>query len=177
MPAITAGSVAAVLAAAEGGTTADKGNALEQVIVDTFCLLDGVGVLFTNAVDVDNSSEIDILLYNQRQLSGLPFLPDNILIECKNWQAAVNTSTIRAFTSKLGEFRLDFGILVAANGITGDGQDRSAAHAHLRRQFDQNALKVVVITRLELEALASTEELALLLRKKYGAFIMGLVGF
>lgn len=177
MVAIAPGSIAGILAAADSGSTAQKGNALEQVVGDTLCLLDGVGLLYTNAVDVDKSCEIDILLYNQRHPAGLPFLPDNILIECKNWGAPVNTATLRSFTSKLRQFKLDFGIVVASNGITGNQSDRTSGHAHLRREFDQVGLKTLVMTRLELEGLTSTDELGLMLRKKFGAFIMGLAGF
>ncbi|MGJ4925590.1 restriction endonuclease [Bradyrhizobium sp. HKCCYLS2038] len=177
MPAIASGVIAAILAAADAGSTAQKGAALERVVTDTLCLLDGIGVLFTNAVDVDNSCEIDILLYNQRHPAGLPFLPDNILIECKNWSSPVNTATLRSFTSKLRQFKLDFGVVVASSGITGDQSDRTAGHAHLRREFDQIGLKTIIITRLELEGLASSEDLSLLLRRKFGAFIMGLPGF
>ena len=177
MVAIVPGQIAAQFAAAAAGTTAQKGVALEQIVAETFCLFDGVGLLHTNAVDVDMSCEIDILLYNQRHPAGLPFLPDNILIECKNWAMPVNTATLRSFTSKLRQFKLDFGIVVAANGITGDQADRTSGHAHLRREFDQVGLKTLVLTRHELESLASSDELGLILRKKFGAFIMGLPGF
>lgn len=177
MVAIAPGLIATTLAAADAGTTAEKGAALERVVTHTLCLLDGVGVLFTNVVDIDNSCEIDILLYNQRHPAGLPFLPDNILVECKNWTAPVNTATLRSFTSKIRQFKLDFGIVVASSGITGDQADRTAGHAHLRREFDQVGLKTIVLTRPEIEQLASGEDLGLMLRKKYGAFIMGLVGF
>jgi Restriction endonuclease len=177
MPVFVAGEIALQLLQADNGTTAQKGDALENIVSDTFCLLDGVGLLRRNAVDVDNTCEIDILLYNQRHPQGLPFLPDNILIECKNWQGPVNTATLRAFTSKLYQFKLNFGILVATSGITGDHADKSAAHVHLRREFDRNGLIVLVIDRPELEDLVSTDELAMLLREKYGAFIMNLPGF
>lgn len=176
MPPLVPGAITARLMAADAGTTVEKGDALEAVVGDTFCLFNGVGILFKNAVDVDNSCEIDILLYNQRHPQGLPFLPEHILIECKNWHGPVNTAAVRAFTSKLRDFQLDFGILVAANGITGDAAEQTAAHAHLRREFDQLRMKVIVVTRIELEALASTEALGMLLRQRYGAFIMGLQG-
>ena len=177
MVAIPPGSIAATLAAADNGNTAQKGTALENVVQETMCLLDGVGVLYTNAVDVENSFEIDILLYNQKHPLGLPFLPDNILIECKNWAAPVNTATLRSFTSKLRQFKLDFGLVVATSGITGNQVEQTSAHAHLRREFDQVGLKTLVITRVELEGLASSDDLGLLLRRKFGAFIMNLPGF
>ena len=125
-------------------------------------------------VDDAGSSEIDILLYNMRHPEGLPFLSDNIMIECKNWHAPVNAATVRVFTSKLRNCRLEFGILVATSGVTGSVDDNTAAFAHIRSEFDRSGLKLLVITRAELEALRTTEELGLLLRHKFGACIMGL---
>jgi hypothetical protein len=46
----------------------------------------------------------------------------------------------------------------------------SRAHAHLRTEFNQIKMKVLVLDRAELEALTSTDDLALKLRQKYGAF-------
>lgn len=177
MVAFTLGAIAAQMAAGDAGTTAVKGKVLEAVVAETFCKMEGVGILYTNVVDEDNSSEIDILLYNKRDSAGLPFLPDHILVECKNWAAAVDTKTVRSFVSKLQQANLDFGILVASNGITGSAEDRTAAHAYLRREFDRTKLKVLVITRAELELLTSTEDLYALLSKKFGGFIMGLAHF
>nr|WP_115703072.1 restriction endonuclease [Cupriavidus taiwanensis] len=173
MVALAAQRITDRLAAGDIGNSAEKGEALESVVAETFCQMDGVGVLFKNVVDAAGSSEIDILLWNQRHPQGLPFLPEQILIECKNWQSPVNTATVRVFTSKLNEYGLDFGILVAANGITGDPEERTAAHAHLRSQFFQRKLKVIIITRVELEALRETDDLGMLLRHKFGACIMG----
>lgn len=174
MPLLDHTALAAQLVAGDAGNTAQKGAALEQVVANTFCLMDGVGIIRTNVIDDAGSCEIDILLYNQRHPQGLPFLSDNVLIECKNWQAPVNTATVRVFTSKLYACRLDFGILVAANGITGDPDDGTAAFAHIRSEFDRSGLKVLIVTRAELEALRSTEDLGGLLRQKFGACIMGL---
>jgi len=63
--------------------------------------------------------------------------------------------------------------LVAANGITGDAQDRTAAHAHLRSVYDRDGLIVIVVTRQELEDLHTTEDLGDVVREKYGDSIMG----
>jgi len=170
-------AIAARLAAGDLGNTAQKGEALEAVTAETFCQLEGVGLLRRNAVDNAGSLEIDILLYNQGHPAGLPFLPNHIIIECKNWESPVNAATLTVFTGKLHKFRVDFGILVAANGITGDPADRTAAHAHLRSVYDRDGLKVIVITRAELESLTSTEDLLILLQEKYGDCIMGATQF
>ncbi|CAG2139737.1 restriction endonuclease [Cupriavidus plantarum] len=165
--------IAARLAAGDAGNTAIKGEALETVVASTFCRLDGVGLIKRNIVDNAGSLEIDILLYNLRHPAGLPFLPNHLIVECKNWQAPVNAATLTVFTGKLHKFRVDVGILVAANGITGDANDRTAAHAHLRSVFDRDGLKVIVITRGELEGLRDTDDLSVLMRDKYGDCIMG----
>ena len=166
-------AIAARLAAGDIGNSAEKGDALEAVVAETFCLIDGVGLIKRNLVDNAGSLEIDILLYNQRQRGGLPFLPNHLFVECKNWQAPVNAATLTVFTGKLHKFRVDFGILVAANGITGDAIDRRAAHAHLQSVFDRDGLKVVVVTRQEIETLRNTDDLEELMRNKYGDCIMG----
>ncbi|SFL41319.1 restriction endonuclease [Pseudomonas sp. NFACC46-3] len=165
--------IADKLVAGDAGNTAEKGAALEEVVAETLCQLEGVGVIKRNILDNAGSLEIDILLYNHRLRDGLPFLPTHLIIECKNWQAPVNSATLTVFTGKLRKFRVDFGILVAANGITGDAQDRTAAHAHLRSVYDRDGLAVIVITRAEIEALRDTEDLGLLMREKYGDCIMG----
>src|ERR1700733_11211828 len=122
MPPLDYQALAARLAAGDAGNTVEKGAALEAVVADTFCLMEGVGIIRTNVIDDAGPSEIDVLLYNLRHPQGLPFLSDNIIIECTNWQAPASAAPVRVFTSKLHACRLDFGILVAANGVTGDQQ-------------------------------------------------------
>jgi hypothetical protein len=119
------------------------------------------------------STVLHLELYNERHPARLPFLPNHLIIGCKSWQASVNAATLTVFTGKLHKFRVDFGILVAANGITGDANDRTAAHAHLRSVYDRHGLTVIVITREEIEALRSTDDLEALVREKYGDCIMG----
>ena len=165
-------AIAARLHDGDVGTAAQKGDALESVVADTLCLLEGIGFIRKHIMDNAGSLEIDLLLYNQRHPNGLPFLPSHLIVECKNWAAPVDSATLTVFTGKLRKFRVDFGILVAANGITGDAGDRSAAYAHLRSVYDRDGLKVIIITRTELEALTTTEDLGILIRDKYGDCIM-----
>lgn len=177
MVAVPQQQIIAQLSAGDAGNTDQKGEALEEVVRATFCLFSGVTLIYKNAEDAAGSCEIDLLLSNNCHPDGLPFLPPYLVIECKNWAAAVNTATCRAFTSKLRAFKMKFGLLVAANGITGDAENRTAAHAHLREEFLMDGLIVIVLTRDELEALTSTDELLVLLKTKFGRFVMGMGGF
>ena len=56
-------------------------------------------------------------------------------MECKNTTERVGSATVRVFLSKLQEMRLDHGILVAADGVTGDEESLRAA-----TRCDPNAL-------------------------------------
>lgn len=155
-------------------TTEEKGAALEDVVVQSFCRVGGVGFLRRDQTNNAGSSEIDILLYNQRHYLGLPFLPDYLIFECKNWASAVDSAAVDGFITKIRTCRLDMGILVAANGITGDAAQRTAANDIVRRAFDRDNIKLLVITRAELESFRTISDVVALMREKFGALIMGL---
>ena len=73
----------------------------------------------------------------------LQFLSDYLIFECKNWDAAVDSATLATFIVKVRAARLELGVLVAANGITGDAQQRTAANDIIRQAFvcDQEAYR------------------------------------
>ena len=50
------------------------------------------------------------------------------IIECKNWSNPVGSMEVSWFITKIRDRGLDFGVLVAANGVTGDARDKTAAH-------------------------------------------------
>lgn len=177
MVAIPQQEIIALLAAGDAGNTAQKGLALEQVVNQTLGLFSGVTLIHRNAIDIAGSCEIDLILSNNQHPDGLPFLPFYLVVECKNWQAPVDTATVRAFTSKLHMMRMKFGLLVAANGITGNAADHTACHAHIRDEFNRNELILLVVTRVELTALNSTEEFGALLKLKLGQFLMNMAHF
>jgi len=155
-------------------TTEEKGAALEDVVVHSFCKVRGIGFLRRDQTNNAGSSEIDILLYNQRLPVGLPFLPDYLIFECKNWASTVDSASVDTFVTKIRTSRLESGILVAANGITGDAGQRTAANDIIRRAFDRDNIKVLVVTRAEIEAFRSANDVVSLMREKFGGLIMGL---
>ena len=157
-------------------TTEEKGAALEDVVVRSFCRVKGVALLFRDKDNERRSAEIDILLSNQRHPQGLPFLSDYLMIECKNWGVPVNSATVEGFVAKIRHARLDIGILVAANGVTGDPGQRTAANDVIRGAFDRDNIKLLVVTRAEIEAFRSTGHVTELMRLKFGQRIMGLSG-
>ena len=154
-------------------TTEQKGAALEDVVISSFCKVRGIGFLRRDQTNNAGSSEIDILLFNQRHPVGLPFLSDYLIFECKNWAAPVDSATVASFIAKVRAARLELGILIASNGITGDAQQRTAANDIIRQSFDRDNIKILVITRSEIEAFRSIADVIVLMREKFGALIMG----
>ena len=158
-------------------TTEEKGAALEEVVIQSFCRVRGVGFLRRDQTNHAGSAEIDILLFNGRHPLGLPFLPDYLIFECKNWAAPVNSASVEGFVAKIRSCRLDLGVLVAANGITGDPIQRTAANDVIRRAFDRDNIKLLVVTRAEIETFRSVKDVIALMREKFGGLIMGLSAF
>ncbi len=121
------------LAIGDAGNSHEKGKALEDVVENTMCLIDGVGLIDRNVEDMPGSLEIDLILYNHQVTgTGLPFFPALLIIECKNWAVPVNAATLRAFTSKLGFVRFPSGpgpehatVCDVVEGVI-EGQDASA---------------------------------------------------
>ncbi len=162
--------IAARLRAGDAATiTEEIGAALEDVVGWTLCSLPGVRILQRDFTNRANSMELDLFLFNNRGQSPLEFLPAYLIVECKNWVARVNSATVRDFIGKLRSTHQEVGILVAANGVTGDTEDQTAANDIIREAFDRDDIKLIVLTRAEIEGFRSQRDIVLLLEQKYGA--------
>lgn len=146
-------------------TTADKGMALEDLICYVFGQVPGIAITMRNALNAFGNEEIDVALWNEQHDNGIPFLPNIILIECKNWSKAVGSIEVNWFDSKLRNRGLDFGILVCANGVTGNGGDRNAAHDTVAAALREKR-KLVVITTDAIVAMNNTDQLVTLIKER-----------
>jgi hypothetical protein len=88
----------------------------------------GISVLHRNALNVFGSEEIDVAFWNEQDPEGLKWLEAFLLVECKNWSAAVGSAEVITFLAKLRNRGLDFGIMIAAKGITGNPDDSNRAY-------------------------------------------------
>jgi hypothetical protein len=166
MPAIDYVTLQGFIAAGQTAeTTAAQGRALEDMICYLFGLIPGVTITHRNEQNAFDTEEIDIALWNEGETGGFHTLPSIILIECKNWSNAISSIEVNWFDSKLRNRGLDFGILVAPRGITGNAADLTAAHAVVAAALRERR-RFVVLTTDELLGLPTTEALALLIKKK-----------
>jgi len=88
------------------------------------------------------------------------------LVECKGWTDAVGSEQVSWFLTKIRHRGVRFGILIAANGITGDPEHLSRAHFQVGVELATHGIRMVIVTRQELEILASGEEFARLILQK-----------
>lgn len=142
-------------------TTKERGDALETL----FCyLLRGIpGVLTrTNGIDPFRGSEIDISVANAQTAMWMKVVPSLFLVECKNWDNPVDAKAVAAFILKLREKGVGLGVMVAANGITGDQSDLTAAYMKIN-MAQQAGQRVIVVTLEDLRSLENAEQLSKLL--------------
>jgi Restriction endonuclease len=104
----------------EGRTTNERGDALEALICYLFQTIPGITVTRRNEHNAFDTEEIDVAFFNEQASGGLPFLPWIILVECKNWLSLVGSEHVSWFDTKMRNRGVEFGILVEANGITGN---------------------------------------------------------
>jgi hypothetical protein len=146
-------------------STAEKGRAFEDLICYLFEIIPGVEITQRNEMNVFDTEEIDVAVWNNGKSNGLHFLPNIILAECKNWAAPVSSIEVNWFASKLESRGRDFGILVANNGITGNAADLTAAHAIVARHLE-NGRQIILITKNDIEGLETTQDFIRLIKER-----------
>lgn len=148
-----------------GGTNQIKGRAFEDLACYLFETVPGVSIALRNQMNAYNNEEIDVAVWNDKSRYGLAFLPNVVLIECKNWSNPVSSIEVNWFCQKVASRGLDFGILIANNGITGDAIDLTAAHNTIAFHLAQKR-RIIVITREEINAFRTTDDLVNLIKEK-----------
>ena len=142
--------------------TKERGDALENLFCYLLEALPGVYVR-RNARDPFDCVEIDIAVANERKARWMQLFPPVFLVECKNWDAKVDSGEVSKFASKLRYRRINTGILVAANGITGDPSELRSAHQIVAFE-QQGGHRILVVTLEQLQRVEHTEHFAALLR-------------
>jgi hypothetical protein len=150
----------------------EKGKALEDLLAYVFEKYPGVKLIERNAHVANGSEEIDLIFWNDRLSNGLSFLPNILMFECKNWANPVNSAAVVYFINKIRTRHLEYGFLIAANGITGDQQDLNASQQHLHNALIGDNVKIVVLDRQELCGIRSTQHLTALVQQKIAQIIL-----
>lgn len=144
----------------------ERGRLLEELVAYLFSRCPGVRHYQNNMLNVAGSSEVDVCFWNDGLIGSMDFLPRILVVECKNTGNRIGSPDVRIFRDKIHEMGLDHGIFVAANGISGNSNSLRAAHDIIRTAFQRDQMRIIVLTRAELEGLHNTEELVRLLQDK-----------
>jgi hypothetical protein len=131
-------------------TAQGKGKAHEDLALYLFEKIPGLSHPKRNKKNEYHTEEIDLAFWNDLHYAGLKSLNAIILVECKNWSKPVGSMEVNWFITKIRNRALDFGILLAAKGITGSAQDRDEAH-HVVAQALKDGVRMIIITRVEIE--------------------------
>ena len=149
----------------EASTMLEKGQALENLICYVFQKVPGVIVTRRNEMNAFGTEEIDVAFWNEKHPGGFYFLPHIIIAECKNWSKPVGSQEVGYFNQRLQNRGLDYGILIAANGITGSGPELKRAHYEITMALSRG-LHIIILTIEEIQALSTTRDLVRLLKEK-----------
>jgi hypothetical protein len=147
-------------------TNAAKGKAFEDLACYLFNGVPGIQITARNVMNTFATEEIDVACRNENDPAGLGALVDFFLVECKGWRDAVNSEQVAWFLTKIRHRGMRFGILIAANGITGEPEHLSRANFLVSVEMATFGIRIVIVTREEIERLLSGEDLAKLIIQK-----------
>lgn len=154
-----------LLASVDGAPTNDaKGDALEELGKYLLGTVSSVEFRRRNILDALRAHELDLAFWNDQRISLLHFLDAILIVECKASATAVGSDEVGWFVRKLQDRGASHGILIALNGITGDG-DKSA-HSEVLGALIRDKIKILLLTRAEILSLTTTDQLADLLKEK-----------
>ncbi|MDX8141651.1 hypothetical protein SK854_05980 [Lentzea sp. BCCO 10_0061] len=151
--------------AASAMDTDAQGKAYEKLIVYLFESTPGC-LVEPNIISPFGSEQVDVAVGNLRFTDGPALLPATFLVECKDWSRPVDSGTLGYFINTLANRSVEVGLMVAAQGITGDPHDLSYAHS-LLIQASARRIRVLVITTDEVAALTSTADFVELLNRRH----------
>ncbi len=142
-----------------GNQAQNQGKDLE--VLATYLFLHFGGCIPRSGItDIDQVSQHDIVVSNYASGEGAftSRFGQHFLVECKNTKEKVNSATVGYFLERLHLTHCRFGVLLSAEGITGDGHDdEKNARQMIRRAFHEHGVLCIVISFKDLAGLVPDE--------------------
>ena len=149
----------------KASTKQEKGKLFEDLACYLFETIPGVVIAKRNSMNQYNTEEVDVSIWNDKDVEGLPFLNNIFLVECKNWSNPVESVDVNWFATKVEDRGLDFGVLLAAHGITKEKDELKRAQSILTGYLRKH-IQIIVIEKEEILALETTGDIILLIKNK-----------
>ncbi len=153
-------------AVSQASDSASKGKSLEDLLVYLLSQVPGVVDMERNALNAFATEELDIALIHTPVQGGMTFLPEVLLVECKNWSVPVDSVVVSYFASRVRNRGCRVGILVAAAGLTGDAVALTAAYFESAIALARDGIQILVITLDDLCDIESASDFVALLRRR-----------
>lgn len=145
--------------------TYEKGKAFEDLACYLFETIPGVQIAKRNAMNQYNTEEVDVSIWNDKAVEGLHFINNLFLVECKNWSKPVESVDVNWFATKVEDRGLDFGILLATNGITKENGELKRAQ-NILTGYLRKHIQIIVIDKDEILNLKTTDDMVFLIKNK-----------
>ena len=146
-------------------STHDKGKIFEDLTCYLFEMIPGVIIAKRNTMNQYNTEEVDVSIWNDKYNEGLPFINNIFLVECKNWSSSVGSVDVNWFATKVEDRGLDFGVLLATNGITKESNEIKRAQSILSGYLRKH-IRIIVIEKEEILSLQNTEDMVRMIKDK-----------
>src|SRR4051812_1188443 len=115
---IEARTIATHLASCATPLTADaKGKAYEDLAAYLFSEIPGC-LVERDIISPLRTEQVDVAVGNPQ--GAIPLLPEVFLVECKDWEKPVDSSTLGYFINTCAGRSVPLGVLIAAQGVTGN---------------------------------------------------------
>jgi hypothetical protein len=109
------------------------------------------------------SEQVDLAVSNG---GAFPGLPEEFLVECKNYSDAVDSKAVGYFLFISISRAARLAVVVAANGLTGDPDETTHAYSLAAAASAMNC-KLIVLTTADLRALTNADDLVVLMRTRW----------
>jgi len=145
-----------------GATSEERGRLFEDLLKYIFESAPGALVV-ANQRNYFRTEQVDLAVSNG---GAYPGLPDEFLVECKNYQEPVDSKSVGyfLFISLMRDAKL--AVVVALNGLTGNKEESTYAHS-LALSASAKGCRLVVLTEADILSLTSPDELAEILRERW----------
>lgn len=143
-----------LLREAESGVNADeRGKRYEALLTYVFEAVPGTLVV-PNTRNYFGAEQVDLAVGNG---GGFPVLPNQFLVECKNYGEPVDSKAVGYFLFICQSRGSTLAVIAAANGLTGDPSESSYAYS-LALSASASGCRLVVITTADLLSLTSAQD-------------------
>jgi hypothetical protein len=143
-----------------------KGDKLEELVRYLFEKIPGVQFLSKDVLDGHRAHELDVLFWNDIRYSDLHFLDTIIITECKNTENRLGSNEVGWFVRKLQDRAANNAVLISLMGITGISDGQSNAHSEILSALMRDGIKILLISRDEIQSFKNTNNLVSLLKNK-----------